>query len=73
MANKNYCISTYVYHTTNSKKLLYEEIGTRLFYIAEDIDENYLFKKYIRNKLGTFKVKDGRGRVLTKYVVNYLR
>ncbi len=63
-------INKFTYHENkSSKKLLFEVVGGLHFYIAEDFDENYLVKTYIRKKHGrfTYVLKDARGRLLCKY------
>ena len=51
-----------------SKKLLFEVVGGLHFYVAEDYDENYLIKHYIKKLAApkVFVLKDARGRLLSK-------
>lgn len=50
---------------TTSKRVIYESIGTRLFYLGEDVDENVAIKKCVTHA-GRYIIKNGRGRVLAR-------
>lgn len=51
-----------------SKKLLFERVGGMHFYVAEDYDEAYLIKRYVKKSTApkVFIIKDARGRLLSK-------
>ena len=62
-------LSKFTYNENKaSKKLLYELVGGLHFYVAEDYDEDYLIKKYVKKSTATkvFVIKDSRGRLLSK-------
>lgn len=61
----------YLYANVNSgdKKLVYEKIGTRLFYITEDY--NFVtIKNRLRKRSGVFVIHNARGRRLAKLELN---
>lgn len=48
-----------------TKRVVFESIGTRLFYVGEDMSEEYAIEHFITHA-GRFVIKNGRGRVLAR-------
>lgn len=62
-------LNKFIYNENkSSKKLLFEVVGGLHFYVAEDYDEAYLIKHYVKKSTApkVFVLKDARGRLLSK-------
>ena len=64
-------IDRFVYSNVHSgdKKVAFEKVGTRLFYITEDYDF-VTIKNRLRKRSGVFVIHSARGRRLAKLELN---
>ena len=49
----------------SSKRVVFEAIGTRQFYVGEDMSEEYAIQHFVTHA-GRFIIKNGRGTVLAR-------
>lgn len=68
MAILNYYFYANVH--TADKKIVFEKIGTRLFYVFEDYDIEHIYRKLRKRGSGVFVINSARGRRLAKVIIN---